>query len=237
MEALLWGFHNSKSGCCFPSYEAIAAKAECARSTVADALKALEWAGVLTHLAAAHHPRPRAPARPIRPLGEPLAGHPYLQRLHVPRSPGAAAGRFFLIRRTFGPEQPLGASLAATRGVHRRKIADEWVRCVGPGELTGSSELYRASYRTPATDRSGQPAEATGKRGQVGQRSGKSSPAAPFGLRHWELMRDRWLTSTRLDENSVLLPRGRPTRRGGGERAGTPTRSPDHGELRQERCV
>ena len=46
--ALLWGFHNSRSGCCFPSYEAIAAKADCARSTVAEALKALEWAGVLT---------------------------------------------------------------------------------------------------------------------------------------------------------------------------------------------
>ena len=48
LEALLWGFHNARSGCCFPSYEAIAAKAECARSTVAEALKALEWAGVLT---------------------------------------------------------------------------------------------------------------------------------------------------------------------------------------------
>ena len=48
LEALLWGFHNSRSGCCFPSYEAIAAKAACARSTVAEALKALEWCGVLT---------------------------------------------------------------------------------------------------------------------------------------------------------------------------------------------
>ena len=48
LEALLWGFHNSHSGCCFPGYEAIAAKAECARSTVAEALKVLEWAGVLT---------------------------------------------------------------------------------------------------------------------------------------------------------------------------------------------
>ena len=48
LEALLWGFHNSRSGCCFPSYEAIATRAECARSTVAEALKALEWAGVLT---------------------------------------------------------------------------------------------------------------------------------------------------------------------------------------------
>ena len=48
LEALLWGFHNSRSGCCFPSYEAIAGRAECARSTVAEALKVLEWAGVLT---------------------------------------------------------------------------------------------------------------------------------------------------------------------------------------------
>ena len=45
---LLWGFHNSRSGCCFPSYEAIAERAGCARSTVAEALKALEWAGVLS---------------------------------------------------------------------------------------------------------------------------------------------------------------------------------------------
>src|SRR6516225_9275706 len=48
LQALLWGFHNSRSGCCFPGYEAIAGKAECARSTVAEALKALELAGVLT---------------------------------------------------------------------------------------------------------------------------------------------------------------------------------------------
>jgi hypothetical protein len=33
---------------CRASHEAIATKAECARSTVAEALKALEWAGVLT---------------------------------------------------------------------------------------------------------------------------------------------------------------------------------------------
>jgi hypothetical protein len=48
LQALLWGFHNSRDGRCFPSYEAIATKAECARSTVAEALKVLEWAGVLT---------------------------------------------------------------------------------------------------------------------------------------------------------------------------------------------
>ena len=48
LQALLWGFHNSRSGACFPSYAAIAAKAECHRCTVAEALKVLEWAGILT---------------------------------------------------------------------------------------------------------------------------------------------------------------------------------------------
>jgi hypothetical protein len=48
LEALLWGFHNSRTGCCFPSYESIAAKAECCRDTVYEALKVLELVGVLT---------------------------------------------------------------------------------------------------------------------------------------------------------------------------------------------
>ena len=48
LEALLWGFHNAASGACFPSYEAIAAKAECCRDTVCEAIKALAFAGVLT---------------------------------------------------------------------------------------------------------------------------------------------------------------------------------------------
>jgi Helix-turn-helix domain len=48
LEALLWGFHNAQSGRCFPSYERIAEKAHCARSTVYEAINALELAGVLT---------------------------------------------------------------------------------------------------------------------------------------------------------------------------------------------
>src|SRR5690348_10253646 len=48
LQALLWQFHNSRDGRCFPSYERIAEKADCCRSTVAEALKALEFAGVLT---------------------------------------------------------------------------------------------------------------------------------------------------------------------------------------------
>jgi AraC-like DNA-binding protein len=48
LEALLWGFHNAKSGVCFPSYERIAETAGCARSTVAQALRALEGAKILS---------------------------------------------------------------------------------------------------------------------------------------------------------------------------------------------
>jgi AraC-like DNA-binding protein len=48
LEALLWGFHNARSGLCFPSYEKIADRAKCARSTVAEAIKALEDSGLLS---------------------------------------------------------------------------------------------------------------------------------------------------------------------------------------------
>jgi Helix-turn-helix domain len=48
LKALLWGFHNVVTGKCFPSYESIAAAAGVARSTVAEAIKMLEAAGLLT---------------------------------------------------------------------------------------------------------------------------------------------------------------------------------------------
>lgn len=48
LEALLWGFHNAHTGACFPAYEAIADRAGCARSTVYEAIGALEAAGLLT---------------------------------------------------------------------------------------------------------------------------------------------------------------------------------------------
>jgi Helix-turn-helix domain len=48
LEALLWGFHNAATGRCFPSYERIAERAHCARSTVYAAIHALEASGILT---------------------------------------------------------------------------------------------------------------------------------------------------------------------------------------------
>ena len=57
--ALLWVFHNAGSGCCFPSYETIAAKSGCARSTVAEGPQS---PGVrrCADMAEPHHQDPRA---------------------------------------------------------------------------------------------------------------------------------------------------------------------------------
>jgi hypothetical protein len=48
LEALLWAFHNARSGLCFPSYERIAEAAGCARSSITGALRALEDCGILS---------------------------------------------------------------------------------------------------------------------------------------------------------------------------------------------
>ncbi|MDX7953357.1 helix-turn-helix domain-containing protein [Lichenihabitans sp. Uapishka_5] len=48
LEALLFGFHNADSGKCFPGYARIAEKAGCAASTVGEAIRMLERAGLLT---------------------------------------------------------------------------------------------------------------------------------------------------------------------------------------------
>jgi hypothetical protein len=61
LEALLWAFHNARSGLCFPSYEAVAEAAHCARSTVAEAIRALEDAGILTWVQRIKRVREAAP--------------------------------------------------------------------------------------------------------------------------------------------------------------------------------
>jgi Helix-turn-helix domain len=84
LQALLWGFHNARSGICFPGYEAIAERAGCARSTVAEALKVLEWAGGRVELAASHHQSPRTLHRSVRPHQLALAADPHIECLRVP---------------------------------------------------------------------------------------------------------------------------------------------------------
>jgi len=48
LRAMLWLIHDGRSGQCNPSYETIADKAGCARSTVYEAIRALEAAGILS---------------------------------------------------------------------------------------------------------------------------------------------------------------------------------------------
>jgi AraC-like DNA-binding protein len=47
LHALLYGFHNAHTGRCFPSYGTIADKAGCSRTTVYEAIRALERVGLL----------------------------------------------------------------------------------------------------------------------------------------------------------------------------------------------
>jgi hypothetical protein len=77
-KALLWDFHNARTGLCFPSYETIADKADCARSTVALALIALEKAGLLKWV----HRLRRRYERVVNMFGEGVHG----QRSRVERT-------------------------------------------------------------------------------------------------------------------------------------------------------
>jgi hypothetical protein len=47
LQALVFGFANTKTGSCFPSYEAIAKRAGCCRDTAIEAVKVLEDAGIV----------------------------------------------------------------------------------------------------------------------------------------------------------------------------------------------
>jgi Helix-turn-helix domain len=64
LEALLWDFHNACSGLCFPSYERIAEAAGCARSTVYEAIKALEAVRLLSWVNRLKRVREWAPSLP-----------------------------------------------------------------------------------------------------------------------------------------------------------------------------
>ena len=157
LEALLWGFHNSRDGRCFPSYEAIATKAECARSTVAEALKVLEWAGVLTwaHRIARIQVRERdlfgrwaSRWRVIRtsnayvfrdPQQRPERRPGFQVRKSVGNTESRDSHSFTCARA--GPRQPTGAGLAASGWRDRRKIALE------QGQRAGSRHLIDQRLR------------------------------------------------------------------------------------------
>ena len=90
LEALLWAFHNTRSGLCFPSYETIAEAAECARSTVAEAHQGAGGRGVLSWVQRIKRVRERCPDL-LGDNGMALAGAEDVEQLRFHRS--SAAGR------------------------------------------------------------------------------------------------------------------------------------------------
>jgi hypothetical protein len=48
LQVLIWTFHNAKTGCCFPAYEALAEAAGCSRSYVSVLIAQLEAAGLIS---------------------------------------------------------------------------------------------------------------------------------------------------------------------------------------------
>jgi Helix-turn-helix domain len=113
LEALLWGFHNARSGRCFPSYEAIAVKAECCRDTVYEALKALELAGVLTW----HHRIARIQVRERDLFGR------WASRWRVIRTSNAYVFRDPQRRLKGVPAWIVSAALPPERGLRQAKRA------------------------------------------------------------------------------------------------------------------
>ena len=86
LEALLWGFHNSRSGCCFPC---IRGDRRQGGVRPQHGRRGAEGPGVgwRADLAEPDHQDPRPRARSVRPLGEPLAGDPHQSNAYVFRDP------------------------------------------------------------------------------------------------------------------------------------------------------
>jgi Helix-turn-helix domain len=136
LNALLWGFHNAASGRCFPSYETIAEKADVARSTVYEAIHALERAGILTWV--------NRIAR-IREWGPDLFGRAQ-NRWRVIRTSNAY---------TFVDPKPIGPGRVSSAGPGRFSSKSELPTetegqesfSLAPRTLDGSNPLHQALER------------------------------------------------------------------------------------------
>lgn len=135
LEALIWTFHNAQGGLCFPSYERIAEKAGCARSTVAEAIKALEEAGILSWVNRITR---------IRDRERDLFGH-WANRWRVIRTSNAYVFRDLGAGRTYGQ-----ASKSENRsGLLNQELSIYKTEAtVAPDDLSGmSSPLLQALHR------------------------------------------------------------------------------------------
>jgi hypothetical protein len=128
LDALLWGFHNCQSGRCFPSYERIAERADCSRSTIYCAIVALERAGILTWVNRIVR---------IREWGEDLFGR--------------AQNRWRVIRTsnvyTFVDPKPCARPPVSSRSEIPTGTADPKLKLEMPHVLDSANSLHRALIR------------------------------------------------------------------------------------------
>ena len=112
LEALLWGFHNSPLRLLLPELRGDRRQG---RVRPQHRGRGAEGAGVgrRADLAEPDHPDPRdLHATCSAAMGEPLAGHPHLQRLRVPRSESSGpGGSCFQVRKSDGNTEPRDSNL------------------------------------------------------------------------------------------------------------------------------
>ncbi len=139
LEALLWGFHNARNGLCFPSYERIAEAAHCARSTVYEAIAALEAAGVLTWV------------NRLRRVREAIPGLPGVgaTRVRVLRTSNAYAFTDPASTKSSKSDLPTGTAGQESNSLPERAVAAAkrlFEGCAGPASRLGERGAERLPW-------------------------------------------------------------------------------------------
>jgi hypothetical protein len=128
LRVLLWDFHNAGNGRCFPSYETIAEHAHCGRTTVYQAIHALELAGILSWV--------NRIAR-IREWGPDLFGRAQ-NRWRVIRTSNAY---------TFNDPKPPAKPPNSSKSESQTGTADQVLNLLAPRTLEAANPLHAAILR------------------------------------------------------------------------------------------
>ena len=122
--ALLWIFHNAGTGRCFPSYKTIAKAADCNRDTVAEAIKMLEAAGILTWC----NRRARVTVRGVRKVIRISNSYRFIDPGSKSEFPSGTKNQDYLSLRRTGAKPPWGIPNGVyddRNGIQGSKVAFE----------------------------------------------------------------------------------------------------------------
>jgi len=123
-KALLWIFHNAKTGKCIPSYETIAKAAGCHRDTVAEAIRMLEAAGILTWC----NRRARVTVRGVRKVIRISNSYRFIDPGSKSEFPSGTKNQDYLSLRRTGAKPPWGIPNGVyddRNGIQGSKVAFE----------------------------------------------------------------------------------------------------------------